>query len=196
MDKEILISALRKFAALEAPLESLLLDFIRTTRHLKGELLISPGFTCTRISFIEKGLVSGYRIKGNKERTKYFMGEGDIFISIRSFLTQTPAIEYIECMEDCILHSITFEELEKTLTKYPSFQRHRADILQYYYLLSAEREEMREMDTYDRYCYLMENQSHLINRIKDKYLASYLNMAKSTFSRNKKKFKKNAKHRR
>jgi CRP-like cAMP-binding protein len=185
---EELIAALNKFATMEAPLESFLRDLIRTTRPLKGEIVIRPGDIAERISFIEKGLIRGYRIKGNKERTKYFMGEGEIFISIRSFLTQTPAKEYIECMEDCILRSITFKELGETLEKYPSFHRHRADILQKYYLLSAQREEMREMDTYDRFCYLMENQSDLVGKIKDYYLASYLNMDKGTFSRLKGKY--------
>ena len=116
------------------------------------------------------------------------MGDGDIFISIRSFFTQTPSREYIECMEDCIFHSITFEELGQAIGKYPSFNLHRAEILQNYYLQSAEREEMREMDMYDRYCYLMENQPNLIGKIEDYYLASYLNMAKSTFSRMKSKY--------
>jgi CRP-like cAMP-binding protein len=185
---ETLIRHLTSFASLEAPLESLLGDLIRTTKTLKGELMVTPGAICSRISFIEKGLVRGYRIKGKIVRNKYFMGEGDIFISIRSFLTQTPAKEYIECMENCILHSITFKQLNEVLTKFPSFHRHRADILQQYYLLSAEREEMREMGTYDRYCYLMENQSHLVERIEDQYLANYLNMDKGTFSRNKRKY--------
>jgi CRP-like cAMP-binding protein len=194
MDK--LIDLLNSITQLEQPLEAHLRKLIRTTYHKKGELLVRPDDIAQRISFIEEGIIRGYRLEGNIEQTSYFMTNGDIFISVQSFLTQTPAKEYIECMNDCILHSISFKELKRAYKKYPSFQEHRAETLQQYYLLSIEREEMRRLPTYNRYCYLMENQPNLINRIKDKYLASYLNMAKSTFSRNKKKYKENAKRRR
>jgi CRP-like cAMP-binding protein len=196
MNVEKLIALLNSFAELEKSLEAHLRPLIKTTCHKKGDLLVRPDDIARRISFIEEGIIRGYRLTGNIELTSYFMTKGDIFISVQSFLTQTPAKEYIECMEDCILHSISFEELRRAYQKYPSFQEHRAELLQQYYLLSIEREEMRRLLTYDRYCYLMENQPYLITRIKDKYLASYLNMAKSTFSRNKKKYMENSKRRR
>src|ERR1700677_3246519 len=99
-----LISHLRSYAAVDEALEQFLRKIIKRTTHEKGKLIVRPGDIAGRIYFIEKGLIRGYRIKDNKERTKYFMDEGEIFISIRSFLTQTPAKEYIECMEDCIFH--------------------------------------------------------------------------------------------
>jgi len=191
-----LISSLNKIAKLDADLEKYLSRFLKTTHHKKGDLLVRPDDIAQRISFIKEGTIRGYRLEGNIEQTSYFMTKGDIFISVQSFLTQMPAKEYIECMEDCVFYSISFAELRRAYKKYPSFQEHRAEILQQYYLLSIEREEMRRLRTYDRYCYLMENQPDLINKIQDKYLASYLNMAKSTFSRNKKKYKENAKRRR
>jgi CRP-like cAMP-binding protein len=187
---EQLIRFLHSIALLEIGLEKYLSDALRTTYHKKGDLLVRPDDIAQRISFIEEGIIRGYRLEGNIEQTSYFMTKGDVFISVQSFLTQTPAKEYIECMEDCTLRSISFEELKRAYKKYPSFQEHRAEILQQYYLLSIEREEMRRLPTYNRYCYLMENQPNLINRIEDKYLASYLNMHKSTFSRNKNKFAK------
>jgi CRP-like cAMP-binding protein len=191
-----LISSLNKIAKLDADLEKYFSRFLKTTHHKKGDLLVRPDDIAQRISFIKEGTIRGYRLEGNIEQTSYFMTKGDIFISVQSFLTQMPAKEYIECMEDCVFYSISFAELRRAYKKYPSFQEHRAEILQQYYLLSIEREEMRRLRTYDRYCYLMENQPDLINKIQDKYLASYLNMAKSTFSRNKKKYKENAKRRR
>ena len=193
---ENLIKTLTNIAQLKKPLKAYLGSFLKTTYHKKGDILVRPDDIAQRISYIEKGIIRGYRLEGNLEQTSYFMTKGDIFISVHSFLTQTPAKEYIECMEDCIFYSISFGELKRAYKKYPSFQEHRAEILQQYYLLSIEREDMRRLRTYDRYCYLMENQPDLINKIKDKYLASYLNMAKSTFSRNKKKYKENAKKRR
>jgi CRP-like cAMP-binding protein len=192
---EALITLLRSLGKLDRTLKGHLERLLRRTTHKKGDLLVRPDEIARRIYFIEKGLIRGYRIKGNNERTYYFVMEGDVFISVRSFLTQKVAKEYCECMEDCILHSISFEELESTYRKYIRFNLQRAELLQKYYLLSMEREDMHQLPAFDRYCFLMENQSALVGRIAGKYLASYLNMAKSTFSRNKRKFAKASKER-
>jgi CRP-like cAMP-binding protein len=185
---EELIALLDSYGALEQPLETYLRSVITTTHHRKGDFLVRPGDIAQRISFIEEGIIRGYRIKRGVERTYYFMMKGDVFISVRSFFTQTPAKEYIECMENCILHSISFQELRDACKKYPSFNLHRAELLLKYYLLSIEREDMHQLRTYDRVCYLMENQPGLVEKIEDQYLASYLSMGTSTFSRHKGKY--------
>jgi CRP-like cAMP-binding protein len=190
---ERLLSRLDKISLLETELKKYLKDVIKTSYPKKGDDLVRPDDIANRIYFIEKGLIRGYRVEEDIERTYYFMTEGDVFISVRSFLTQTPATEYIECKEDCILHSISFKELRYAYAEYPSFNFHRAELLQYYYLLSIEREEMRQLPAYGRYCFLMKNQPQLIGRVQDKYLASYLNIAKSTFSRKKGEYQKKLK---
>jgi CRP-like cAMP-binding protein len=185
---EQLFTALKKFAFLNEDLRFYLEGALKTTPHKKGDILVEIGSVCRRIGFIEKGLIRGYRYKRNVERTSYFLGEGDIVISIRSFFTQKPARERIEALEDCIIHSITYDELKYGYKTYPAFQEHRAEILQKYYLLSEEREDMRQLRTYERFLYLMDNQPHLAARIEDKYLASYLGISPYTFSRHKSRY--------
>ena len=184
------IDLLKKFGLLEEPVQARLKRLLRTSYHKKGELLVRPDDIAQRIYFIESGIIRGYRFKGKTECTFYFLVEGDVFVSVRSFFTQMPAKEYCECMEDCVLYSISYEELKYTYEKFPSFNLQRAELLQKYYLLSIEREDMHQLGAFGRYCFLMENQPSLMNRIEDKYLASYLNIAKSTFSRCKRKYAK------
>jgi hypothetical protein len=47
---------------------------------------------------------------------------------------------------------------------------------------------MRQLRTYERFLYLMDNQPHLVARIDDQYLASYLGMSPHTFSRHKSRY--------
>ncbi|MBN9385991.1 MAG: Crp/Fnr family transcriptional regulator [Chitinophagaceae bacterium] len=174
------------------PLSPELKTYIRS--HLvrkvvkKGEIILREGQVARNIYFIEQGTVRSFRYKKGKERTAWIMKEGDLFVSVGGFFSQTPAGENIEALEDCILHYITFEQLEKAYDDYPEFDRHGRKILTYYYELAEKRNEMREFSAMGKFEFLMKYQPELIGRVRQKTLASYLGMAPETFSVQKSKF--------
>jgi len=163
-------------------------------RHLKrktvkkGEIILREGQVSRYIYFIERGIVRSYRYKKGKERTSWIMKEGDLFLSVGSFFSQTPARENIQALKDCVLYYITYEQLKKAYRDFPEFNLHRARILEYYYELSEKRNEMREWPAYERFEFLMAHQPELIGQVPQKLLASYLGMAPETFSVQKSKF--------
>lgn len=154
----------------------------------KGEFVLREGQVARYIYFIEKGIVRSFRYKKGKERTSWIMQEGDVFLSVGSFFSQTPASEAIEALKDCVLYYITYEQLERAYKEFPEFDHHGRIILTYYYQLSEKRNEMRELPAYDRFEFLMTYQSELLGRVPQKLLASYLGMAPETLSLQKTKF--------
>ncbi|HLZ86463.1 MAG TPA: cyclic nucleotide-binding domain-containing protein [Puia sp.] len=168
---------------LEPGLRDYLYTALRTTQHDQGEAIVRESSIARTLGFIEKGLIRGFRInyKGN-QFTSWFMREGDIYASVRSFFSQRPATETVQCLEPTILHSISFQQLQYILQKWPSFHRHRAELFEKYYLQSDEREEMRQGDAYSRFCYLMEHYPDLVSRVQDQYLASFLNLTPTYYS--------------
>ncbi|MDO6433290.1 cyclic nucleotide-binding domain-containing protein [Flavitalea sp. BT771] len=148
----------------------------------KGEIILREGQVAKHIYFIEEGIVRSIRYKKNKERTLWIMRKNDLFVSVRSFFSQKPAIETIEALKDCVLHYISFEELEKAYDDYPEFDRHGRKILQNYYELSEERNDMRDQSAYDRFVFLMTHQPELVEDVSDFILASYLSMTREHFS--------------
>lgn len=184
------------------PLEPGLRDFLkrklRRSIIQKDAILLKEGMIANTISFIEKGLVRGFRsLENDIERTIWFMMEGDVFISVRSFLRQIPANETVQTIEPCITYSLTFQEYKEALGKYRSFNLHRAELLQKYYLLSEERNEMRQQkDKFAQLCFLMENFPHLNGRVPDKHLASFINVRPSYFSELKDKYIEQKKNKR
>jgi CRP-like cAMP-binding protein len=156
----------------------------------KGEVILREGQVAKYIYFIEEGIVRSVRTIEGKHRTAWIMKEGDIFLSVGSFFSQTPGKERIEALKDCILYCISYEQLEKIYEEFPEFDRHGRVILQYYYPLSEMRNEMRDQPAYDRFVFLMTHQPDLIGEVPDKLLASYLSMAPETFSVQKAKFAK------
>jgi CRP-like cAMP-binding protein len=175
---------------LEPVLRKYLKQKLKTRKPDKGIVLLHEGEVADEISFIEKGVIRGFRtMKNDTEKTSWFMRDGDVFISIRSFLTRKPATETIQTLEPCIIHSLTYEEYKKALDLSPSFHRHRAELLEKYYLLSEEREHMRQQKhKIDRFRFLLEHYRDLINRVPDKLLASFIDTTPEYFSYLKRRF--------
>lgn len=174
------------------PLSPELKDHIRSIliRKLvkKKEVILEEGQVAKYIYFIEKGIVRSVRTVEGKQKTIWIMKEGDLFVSVGSFFSQTPANEKIEALDDCILYCISFKQLDKIYKDFPEFDHHGRVILQYYYSLSEKRNEMRDQKAYNRFVFLMTHQPDLIGRVPDKLLASYLSMEPETFSNQKSKF--------
>lgn len=174
------------------PLDDGLRDYFRsalkTTRPGKDTILVKEGSVARTIGFIEKGLIRGFRTEEDSEHTSWFMKEGDVFCSVKSFFTQTPANETVQTIEPCIIHSLTFDQYKYSYTKYPYFNLHRAELLLKYYLMSLEREEMRQQGAYERICYLMEHYPDLEKRVADKYLASFLSLTPAYYSNRKNEY--------
>jgi hypothetical protein len=110
------------------------------------------------------------------------MVELDVFASVLSFFKQVPARETVQTLEPCIIYTLQFEHYKAALKLSPSFQRHRAEILEKYYMQSLEREDMRHEKIYDRFCYLMQNYPNLVDRVLDKYLASFIGTTPTYYS--------------
>jgi len=175
---------------LSRELKDYILSILERKTYRKKDVILQEGKTARYIYFIEKGLVRSLKYKRGKQRTGWFMKEGDVFVSVRSFFSQTASAETIEAMEDCILYCISYEQLEKAYRDFPEFNLHGRVILQHYYQLSEERNDMREQPAIGRFEFLMYDQPELVGRVRDKDLASYLAMAPETFSLQKSNFAK------
>ena len=181
---------------LEDGLRSYLRASLRRTTPDKDTILVQEGSIAGTIGFIEKGLIRGLRTRRNdSEFTSWIMKEGDVYCSVRSFFTQQPATESVQTLEPCIIYTLTFDQYKYTYTRWRSFQLHRAELFQKYYLLSEEREDMHQQeDTYDRFCYLVKHYPDLINRVQDQFLASFINTTPQYFSTLKKQYVKRHGH--
>lgn len=179
-----------RFKPLSPDLKAYILSVLKKKECKKKTVLLQEGNIAKAIFFIDKGLIRSFRHEKGREKTPWIMKAGDIFVSISSFFTQTPALESIEAIEDCVLYYITFDELQYAYEKFPKFNLHGRLILQYYYKLSEDRNSMREQSARYKFEYLMTRDTDLVGRVQDKYLASYIGVTPSTFSLQKRLFAK------
>ena len=112
------------------------------------------------------------------------MRENDFIISIVSFYSRQPAQEYIELLEDCILWSITYDQLQQLYRDFPEFNAIGRLLTEKYYVLSERRTQNLRMQTApERYKQLVTDFPAIFQRVPLKYIASHLGISPETLSR-------------
>lgn len=148
----------------------------------KGETILEIGDTANLILFIEEGLILSYYNVGKKQVSNWFMGKGEIFISVLSFHRQTPSVDGHLALMDCKCLGITHNELEETFDLFPEFDRHGRKLEAEYYCLAEERQIMLKRQPKEvKFKALMDQYPDLPKYATHKQLASFLDMGLRTF---------------
>lgn len=180
-----LLETLSFIAPLPAPLQNRVNEEVITERFSHKHLLLKPGETARRLYFIRSGFLRAFFIDENgKECTTWFMGKGDLMISVYSFFTQKPAHEYIEVLQDCKLQSISWQQLNAYYADFPQGNLLGRIVVQKYYIMSEERAIFLRTQTPTlRYEKLLEHHPDIEQQTSQTNIASYLGISRETLSR-------------
>ena len=180
-----LLETLGFIVPLPAPMQERVNREILIENFRHKHLLLKPGETARRLYFIRSGFLRAYFIDDQgKECTTWFMGKGDLMISVYSFFTQKPAHEYIEVLQDCKLQSLTWHELNAYYADFSQGNLLGRIVTQKYYILSEERSIfLRSQTPETRLNKLLERYPDIDQQTTLTNIASYLGMTRETLSR-------------
>lgn len=120
-----------------------------------------------------------------------FSRENEIICCYDSFMSGEPSNFSVEALEDMVVVSITLENIEKLYEFSPKMERLGRLIATQEYLKKESLEYNRvRLTSQERFINFIRNNGYLMQRVPQKYLASYLNMKPETFSRLKHLIKK------
>lgn len=179
---------LRKFVDLsEDEFYQYLYPIVKVRRFGKKEIVTKEGDVENYFNFILKGLVRKYYKKHKDSRDEIntqISFEGHIIHSQESFHSRQPSEYFIETIEPTVLASMSFEDMEKV---YASCQRmeHLGRMVITYTMVVKDRWQMRllQLTPRERFIYFMKKNPEMLQRVPQKYLASFLNIKPETFSR-------------
>ena len=150
----------------------------------KRQRLVQAGEVDQYMNFVVKGLVRMYFLKGKTEVITNIAREGELISSSASFLSGDPSCYFVETLEPTLMLSMTRGDLDALYEQSCTVERLGRQITTQLVLQKEEWElECLRLDTRERFLRFVQNNPDLMQRVPQKYLASYLNMKPETFSR-------------
>ena len=181
---EMLRQYVSGYVALTKEEFALVADRLAIRSFDKKQQLLRVGEVEEYMNFVVKGLVRMYFYKGKTEVVTNIAREGEIISSSSSFLSGTPSNYFIETLEPSTLLSISRAQLDQAYGESPRIEKLGRLMITHFVLQKEEWElECMRLDTRERFLRFMGNNPELLQRVPQKYLASYLNMKPETFSR-------------
>jgi CRP-like cAMP-binding protein len=154
-------------------------------RHFDRRVkLIEVGEIETHLNFICKGLIRKYFYRQGEEVITQIAKEDELICSSVSFLSGIPSDYSVETIEPSTVISLSRNNMEKLYSMGPKMER-MGRLVTIDWLLRKECWEHTRIQygPKERFLKFVTDHPHLISRVPQKYLASYLNMKPETFSR-------------
>lgn len=156
----------------------------------KGHILFRQGKTETDVYFLKKGIVRAFSEFDATESTFWFGSEGNVVISMKSYVHELPGYETIELLEDSILYKINAMALRQLFSEDISLANWGRKLAETELIKAEERLISRQfLNASQRYEELLKNHPQLLQRVALTHIASFLGITPVSLSRIRSKIK-------
>jgi len=161
-----------------------LMQYCEFRKFDKKTIIVDEGEIDDYLNMVVKGLVMKY-VRVKKDNIILQLAtEGHVIQSEISFLSRTPSQVVLKTLEPTIMVSIQFDKMEEALDKFPQGEKLGRLILTGMYIKKDEQLYNRlSKPMQQRFLEYLNYHPHMLQRVPQKYLASYLNIKPETFSR-------------
>lgn len=161
-----------------------MIPYIKIRKFGKKERVTRAGEIENYFNFIISGLARKYYKRGEEEINAQISFEGHIIHAQESFHSRTPSEYFIEAIEPTSFVSITYDDLEKLYASSKKMEHlGRLVITQTMVIKDRWQMQMVMLTPRERFIRFVNRNPELLQRVPQKYLASYLNIKPETFSR-------------
>ncbi len=178
-----LINFIKHYQQLDSETERAILENFKLEIVEKNEFILEKGKVSSKIYFIKSGLVRRYYFDEEYESTIWIYNDNHWIASLASYFLQQPSLEYLQACEKTILYSLSFER-EQILLQLPQFINFHIKFLrssiaafdEFHFIFAS-------MTASKKYEYLLKKFPLIIQKAKQKDIASLLNVSQETLSR-------------
>lgn len=158
--------------------------FLEIREFDKKVQVIREGEVERYLNVVAWGLARKYLPVRNKEITIQLASEGHMIHSELSFHYRVPSRSVVETIEPTVFFSISYESLEQLYEQFPGMERLGRLMITDLFIKSDDRYfDQLKKSTRERFLEYVRNHPQMVQRVPQKYLASFLNIKPETFSR-------------
>lgn len=149
------------------------------------EHFINVNETATDIAFLESGIVRAYFAdkKGQEYNKQFFVGPS-VIGAYTSLLTGQPNQIAQQALSDCVIHTLSYQEITSRYDKFPDLERLARKMAEYYFLEKEKKElEIVLLNATARYNIFQKEFPGIEQHIAQYHVASYLGITPIQLSR-------------
>ena len=163
---------------------NLLDENLKTKTYKKGEIITVPGQIQRKLFFVNSGVQMSYFDAQNKTHVIAFTYPPNLCAIPESFSFQVPSKYFLTCLTDSELEYITYDELQKLFDKSQQIERLFRRMTEFVLAGMINRHiELHSMTIEERYKTFCQRSPHLLQLVPHKYIASYLGINPTNFSK-------------
>lgn len=175
---------LQRFAEVDPAILDRMVPYFEIRTFPKKTILLNEGEVENYLNLVVSGLVRKYLVSGKKEITLQLATEGHLIQSEASFHQQKPSKILVEVLEPTTFISLNYDSIQEMLETIPGAEKIARQLIGYMLLKKEERYHQQiQHSTRERFLEYLGHHPHMLQRVPQKILASYLNIKPETFSR-------------
>ncbi|SEJ50016.1 cAMP-binding domain of CRP or a regulatory subunit of cAMP-dependent protein kinases [Dyadobacter sp. SG02] len=157
---------------------------ISRVQYPKGHMLVRSGRVEKMLYFIRSGIVRAYSDADRGDVTFWFGKEGDVVLSMKSYVSGQPGYEHIETLEPCDLYQMKAQDLETLFINDIHIANWGRRLIGQELIKTEERLISMQFKTaQERYLDLMSATPDLLQRVQLCHIASFLGITQVSLSR-------------
>ncbi|AIW86380.1 MULTISPECIES: Crp/Fnr family transcriptional regulator [Bacillus] len=189
--KEILMKYMTNLTTLSEEQQRMIVEELQIEEYKKGTVLLGQGDVPSKCYFVLKGCVRQHCIdESGKEVTSNFYTEEQAIANFNHHKQDKLSPHTLTCLEDCLVVVGDLYSEKDMYKKYSQLEEMTRQMIEYNF--GEVQEELTLFITStpeERYKSLLQKRPHLINRVPQYQLASYLGITPESLSRIKKRLK-------
>ena len=173
-----------KYVALSDEEFSIVVKMLEVRQFDKKQQVSKEGEVEQYLNFVAKGLARKFFYKNKDEIVTHIAREGEFVCCYESYISSIPSVYVVETIEPSTFISISKENMDDLYLAVPKIERLARLVITQQFIINEhwDHDRMR-LDSQERFIAFIKDNADLLQRVPQKYLASYLNIKPETFSR-------------
>ena len=155
-----------------------------TFEKKKGDFLLFDGDVQGDLFMIKSGVACLFDDSGRNRRIIDFFYHNRFCADFISFTNQIPSTYCIKCLSDSQIECISYEHLSEVLDQSRAIERAYRILLENLLIAALKQNEsLKALDMEGRFKRIMHHKPELFKLVSHKYIASYINIDVTNFSK-------------